>query len=151
MSELFGQCVVIVVMNSQNKVLICKMTRADNAWQFPQGTIDSMETPQKAMYRELQEETNITSIELVRQMEGRTKYLFPRGVKSVHNDNWIGKEYNWFLVKFIGDESEIKFDTKPDEIEFSDCKWVDPKDVVEHIVDFKKDAYKQAMKEFFDV
>jgi len=46
--------VAIVLVNGKNQVFWGKRVK-EHAWQFPQGGIKPGETPEQAMYRELQE------------------------------------------------------------------------------------------------
>ena len=69
------QGVGIIVLNQNNKVFVGK--RKDNPidkWQMPQGGIDNNETPLKAMKRELEEETSITKIKVLKEIENYTEY-----------------------------------------------------------------------------
>lgn len=78
MAGVYRKNVGIAVFNKDQKVLMC--ARADKpgfAWQFPQGGIDNGETPLEAAYRELKEETGITSVELVAQLNKPLRYDFP--------------------------------------------------------------------------
>ena len=72
------QGVGIIVLNKDNKVFVGK--RKDNPidkWQMPQGGIDSNETPFNAMKRELEEETSITKIKVLKEIEGWLEYELP--------------------------------------------------------------------------
>ena len=51
--------VAMIVINNDNKVLICRR-RNTQTWQFPQGGIDPNENIQEAMYRELFEEVGLS-------------------------------------------------------------------------------------------
>ena len=62
------QGVGVIVLNQNNKVFVGK--RKDNPidkWQMPQGGINLNETPFNAMKRELEEETSITKIEVLKE------------------------------------------------------------------------------------
>ena len=48
----------LIILNDKGKLLLCKRKNV-NSWQFPQGGIDSGETPYKAAKRELFEEVGI--------------------------------------------------------------------------------------------
>ena len=61
----------IVVLNKENKVFVAK--RIDNPkdfWQMPQGGVNDGEDFLKAAYRELEEETSIKSVELIKELDG---------------------------------------------------------------------------------
>ena len=48
----------IILLNTNNEVWWGKRVR-EQSWQFPQGGIKYGETPEQAMFRELQEETGL--------------------------------------------------------------------------------------------
>ena len=140
---MFRQGVAAIVINDDNKVLMCKRARfcktneTENRWQAPQGGVDEGEDLEAAVRRELSEETGMTSIEVLRKSKGKTRYVLPDWITI---KSFEGQEHTWFLIKFTGDESEIDFETHPDEIEFCDHQWVDPKDVLGYIINFKKNV-----------
>ena len=60
----------IVVLNSRNKVLVAKrIDNPKNFWQMPQGGKDKNENYFAAAIRELKEETSITSVTLIREID----------------------------------------------------------------------------------
>ena len=152
MAGVYRKNVGIAVFNKDQKVLMC--ARADKpgfAWQFPQGGIDNGETPLEAAYRELKEETGITSVELVAQLNKPLRYDFPTEIlenfKKLGRNN-IGQEQYWVLFYFYGEDSEIDFATHPEEIEFKAYEWVDISEAPQRIVPFKKDVYQKVAKAF---
>ena len=75
----------IVVLNKDNKVFVAK--RIDNPksfWQMPQGGVDQDEDFLTAAYRELEEETSIKNVELIKELDGTTTYELPD--QSVRNN-----------------------------------------------------------------
>ena len=141
------QGVGIIVLNKDNKVFVGK--RKDNPidkWQMPQGGIDSNETPLNAMKRELEEETSITKIEVLKEIENWLEYELPPSLLGkIWKGKYRGQKQKWFIVKFIGDENEINLKTKHPE--FIDWKWIEPKLLPEVIVSFKKDLYLNLLTE----
>ena len=131
----------IIVLNNENKVFVGK--RKDNPvdrWQMPQGGINKNETPFNAMKRELEEETSITKIKILKEIESWLEYeLPPNLLGKIWKGKYRGQKQKWFIVKFIGDENEINL--KTEHPEFIEWKWIDYNTLPEVIVDFKKEVY----------
>tara|TARA_Y100000591_G_C21678946_1_gene617051 strand:+ start:45 stop:512 length:468 start_codon:yes stop_codon:yes gene_type:complete len=147
------QGVGVIVLNQNNQVFVAK--RKDNPidkWQMPQGGIDNNETPFNAMKRELAEETSITKIKVLKEIESWLEYeLPPNLLGKIWKGKYRGQKQKWFIVKFIGSDSEINLNTKYPE--FIEWKWIDYNLLTDVIVDFKKDVYKRLiteLKNFFN-
>ena len=69
----------IVVLNKENKVFLAKrIDNPKNFWQMPQGGIDKGEDNLKAALRELEEETSIKSVRLIKEIDGLQPIIYPR-------------------------------------------------------------------------
>ncbi len=137
------QGVGIIVLNKQNQVFVGK--RKDNPvdkWQMPQGGIDQNETPLNAMKRELAEETSIKNIKILKEIENLLEYeLPPNLLGKIWKGKFRGQKQKWFIVKFLGQDSEVNLNTKHQE--FIEWKWINYNSLPEVIVDFKKEVYKK--------
>ena len=133
----------IVLLNKQNKVFVAKrIDNPKNFWQMPQGGVNKGEDFLKAAYRELEEETSIKSVELIKELEGNIVYELPeRLLGIIWNGKYKGQKQKWFLMKFIGKEKEINIKTKNPE--FLDWKWIDLNQITNVVVDFKLHVYKE--------
>ena len=133
----------IVLLNNQNKVFVAKrIDNPKNFWQMPQGGVNKGENLLKAAYRELEEETSIKSVELIKELEGNIVYELPeRLLGIIWNGKYKGQKQKWFLMKFVGREKEINIKTKNPE--FLDWKWIDLNQITEVVVDFKLHVYKE--------
>ena len=133
----------VIIFNRENKVFVAK--RKDNPidkWQMPQGGVNEGENYLSAMKRELFEETSITSIEILKEIEGFFEYELPKNLLGViWRGRYRGQKQKWFITKFIGDENEINLSTKNPE--FIEWKWIDYNMLPELIVDFKKELNKK--------
>ena len=133
----------IIVLNKENKVFVAK--RIDNSksfWQMPQGGVDEGEDFLKAAYRELEEETSIKNVELIKELEGTITYELPdRLLGIIWKGKYRGQKQKWFLMRFIGQEEEINVETKNPE--FLDWKWIELDQITEVVVDFKLHVYKE--------
>ena len=140
--------VAMVVINSMNKVLICRRKNT-RTWQFPQGGIDNGEDIKKAMYRELSEEVGLSKddVSLVGESKGTITYDIPKTIRSkVLGGKFKGQEQKWFLLKLKKDNSEIKLDNETFP-EFDKYEWVSFWQPLNRIVDFKREAYREALSE----
>jgi|TARA_B100000902_G_scaffold170662_1_gene165067 putative (di)nucleoside polyphosphate hydrolase len=133
----------IVVLNEKNNVFVAK--RIDNPksfWQMPQGGVDEGEDLLQAAYRELEEETSIKNVELIKELEGTTTYELPQNLLGIiWKGKYRGQIQKWFLMRFTGDEKEINIKTKNPE--FLDWKWVELNKITDEVVDFKLHVYKE--------
>ena len=139
----FRSGVGVVLLNKDNKVFVAK--RIDNPkdfWQMPQGGVDKNEDSLVAAYRELKEETSITSVELIKEVEGTTVYELPDNLLGIiWKGKYKGQKQKWFLMKFTGEEKEINIKTKNPE--FLDWKWINLDQITEVVVNFKLQVYKE--------
>ena len=133
----------IIVLNKENKVFVAKrIDNPKNFWQMPQGGVDEGENFLKAAYRELEEETSIKNIELIKELDGTITYELPdRLLGIIWRGKYRGQKQKWFLMKFTGEEEEINIKTKNPE--FLDWKWIDLDQITEVVVDFKLHVYKE--------
>ena len=133
----------IVVLNKQNKVFVAKrIDNPKNFWQMPQGGIDYNEDFLKAAYRELEEETSIKNVKLIKELESTTTYELPDHLLGIiWKGKYRGQKQKWFLMRFTGKDKEINIKTKNPE--FLDWKWIDLDLITDVVVDFKLDVYKE--------
>ena len=137
----------IVVLNKKNKVFVAKrIDNPKNFWQMPQGGVDNGEEFYEAAIRELEEETSIKTVSLIKEIDDLTTYLLPNHlVGIIWKGRYKGQKQKWFVVRFDGDEKEINIHTKHPE--FLDWKWVNIENLTDEIVDFKIHVYKKIQEE----
>ena len=133
----------IFLINKHNKVFVAKrIDNPKNFWQMPQGGVDKGEDFLKAAYRELDEETSIKNVELIKELDGTIKYELPDHlVGIIWKGKYRGQKQKWFLMRFVGDDKEI--DVKTKNPEFLDWKWIDLDLITNVVVDFKHHVYKE--------
>jgi putative (di)nucleoside polyphosphate hydrolase len=113
---------------------------------MPQGGVEYGEDFLTAMKRELHEETNITSIKIIKEIKKYTNMSCPKILLVLYGKGkFRGQRQKWFIVKFIGNENEINLNTK--QPEFIEWKWINIEMLPNVIVDFKKDLYLNLLKE----
>ena len=133
----------IVVLNKENKVFVAKrIDNPKNFWQMPQGGVDEGEDFLKAAYRELEEETSIKNVKLIKELDGTITYELPdRLLGLIWKGKYRGQKQKWFLMRFVGMDNEINIKTKHPE--FLEWKWVDLDKITDLVVDFKLNVYKE--------
>ena len=137
----------VIVLNEKNEIFVGK--RKDNPvdkWQMPQGGVDKNENFLTAMKRELEEETSIKNIKILKELDGWFEYELPKNLLGIiWKGKFRGQKQKWFIVKFNGNENEINLKTKIPE--FIEWKWIAIDDLLKVIVDFKKNMYEKILVE----
>ena len=137
----------VVVLNNENKIFVAKrIDNPKNFWQMPQGGIDEGEDYYEAALRELKEETSVVSVKLIQEIDKKLTYILPDHlIGIIWRGRFKGQIQKWFVMRFIGNESEIDINTKKPE--FLDWKWIDLDDLPRIAVKFKLDVYKSLKQE----
>ena len=137
----------IILLNHENKVFVGKrIDNPKNFWQMPQGGINQNENFLQAAKRELEEETGIKSVELVKELSGWLGYDLPKNLLGkVLEGKYRGQKQKWFIMKFIGKNEDINIKTK--DPEFLDWKWIGSAKLTEIAVNFKLNVYKKIEEE----
>jgi putative (di)nucleoside polyphosphate hydrolase len=148
----FRPNVGIILLNQDNEVFWGKRVR-EHSWQFPQGGIDRGESPEEAMFRELEEEVGLQREHV--QLIGRTRewlrYEVPeQWVRREWRGHYRGQKQIWFLLRLVGKDSDInlRFSDHP---EFDAWRWHDFWVPLESVIEFKREVYRAALKELFAV
>ena len=141
----------IVVLNKKNQIFLAKrIDNPKNFWQMPQGGIDHGEEFFEAAIRELEEETSIKTVSLIKELDRSTTYLLPDHlVGIIWKGKYKGQKQKWFVVRFDGEENEININTKNPE--FLDWKWVNIDNLTDEVVKFKIHVYKQIQRELYKI
>ena len=112
---------------------------------MPQGGVDQGEDLLTAAYRELEEETSIKNVILIKELEGFITYDLPDHLLGIiWRGKYRGQEQKWFIMRYLGKDSEINIKTKKPE--FLEWKWVDLELITELVVDFKLHVYKEVQE-----
>ena len=132
----------IVVLNNENKVFVAKrIDNPKNFWQMPQGGVDNNENYYEAALRELKEETSIISVELIQEIDKKFTYILPDHlIGIIWKGKFKGQTQKWFVMRFIGNESEININTKHPE--FLDWKWINLDALPKIALNFTLEVYK---------
>jgi len=137
----------IIVANGHGQVLWARRIGQD-AWQFPQGGIKASESPEEALYRELEEEIGLQPehVQIVGTTRGWLRYKLPKRLLRSNNSSFIGQKQKWFLLKMLAEDDAVHF-VSSESPEFDFWQWVSYWYPLGQVVSFKQDVYRRAMKE----
>ncbi len=148
-SDGFRPNVGIMLANDRGELLWARRVGGRNGWQFPQGGIARGESPEEALYRELQEEVGLLpeSVSVVASTEGWLRYRLPRRyIRKGQDPVCIGQKQKWFMLRMLEDDAAVQLDqnAKP---EFDRWRWVSYWYPLDQVISFKREVYRRAMKE----
>jgi putative (di)nucleoside polyphosphate hydrolase len=138
-----------IILSNQAGQLFWGRRVGQNAWQFPQGGIRQGETPQQALFRELEEETGLAAadVEICGCTRGWLRYRLPKHFIRYHRRPLcIGQKQIWYLLRLTGDEDRFRLDCC-DKPEFDCWRWVDYWYPLNEVVFFKRKVYERALSE----
>jgi putative (di)nucleoside polyphosphate hydrolase len=142
----------VMLLNRAGQVFVgARIDNTDEAWQMPQGGIDEDEEPWATALREVEEETGIPPhlVERIADCPERLKYDLPEGLRGkLWSGKWIGQDQDWYLARFLGTDADVNIATS--DPEFREWKWIEPGQLPELIVPFKRDLYRRLLREFAD-
>ena len=148
----YRPCVGIMLINAEGKAFVGK--RIDNKegdwWQMPQGGVDPGEDLDIAVLRELHEETGVTGefVSLIGRIDEPMRYDLPKElIGKLWGGRYRGQEQTWFLARFSGGEANIDLEAH-DPPEFCEYRWVEPDELPDLIVPFKKRVYRTVVEGF---
>ena len=144
----YRRAVGIMLLNPRNEVFVAqRIDFPGDAWQMPQGGIDTGESPCEAALRELKEEIGTDKAEVLAETKGWLTYDFPTNLRGRRwHGRFQGQRQKWFAMRFTGKESDIDLATAHPE--FSAWKWVEADELPRLIVPFKRQVYLDVLREF---
>ena len=151
-SDGFRPNVGIIISNDEGRLLWAKRVNQDS-WQFPQGGIREDETPEEALYRELNEEVGLLPehVDVIGSTERWLKYRLPRRFqRRGQGPRCIGQKQKWFILRLKAGEENVRFD-QSDTPEFDGWRWVDYWYPMREVVFFKRDVYRRALQELSEL
>ncbi|MFZ6843931.1 RNA pyrophosphohydrolase [Undibacterium sp. RuTC16W] len=146
--EGFRPNVGIILLNANNEVWWGKRVR-EHSWQFPQGGIKYGESPEQAMFRELEEETGLLPehVKVIGRTRDWLRYEVPdHFIKREIRGHYRGQKQIWFLLRMLGRDCDVNLRAS-NHPEFDAWRWHEywvPLDVV---IEFKRGVYQLALQE----
>lgn len=148
-AEGFRPNVGIIICNNSAQVLWAKRIGQD-AWQFPQGGIRQGERLKDAMYRELMEEVGLRAedVEIISSTRNWLYYQLPKNlIRQNSSPLCIGQKQKWYLLRLRCSEDRIVLSNSNNTPEFDDWRWVSFWYPLGQVIEFKREVYRQALKE----
>lgn len=145
----FRPNVGIIISSADRRVLWGRRIGGRDSWQFPQGGIHAGESPEEAMYRELDEEVGLKPehVQILGRSRGWLRYRLPsRYIRRHEQPVCIGQKQRWFLLRLTAEDSAVQVDAH-DSPEFDHWRWVNWWYPVSAVVDFKRQVYREALTE----
>jgi putative (di)nucleoside polyphosphate hydrolase len=137
----------IILTNQVGNVFVGKrIDTKQGCWQMPQGGIDEGEDAYTAMFRELEEEVGTNKAEIIKELPEWVYYDLPTELqKNFWHGKYKGQRQKWFLLKFLGQDTDINIKTQHPE--FEEWRWEDPNNLIDLVIHFKKNLYSFVLKE----
>jgi putative (di)nucleoside polyphosphate hydrolase len=146
----YRPCAGVMLVNPANLVFVGQRNDSRyDAWQMPQGGIDPGEDAETAAIRELEEEAGVKAhlAQVIAQSKDEHFYDLPDELMGkMWNGRFRGQRQRWFLVRFLGEDCDINIATRHPE--FRAWEWADMDSLVDRIVPFKRELYRNVVTEF---
>jgi len=146
-NKFFRASVVIVVYNEKNEILTFERINADDVWQLPQGGIKDLEDNITAGLRELLEETNIHSSDVLFLAEYPDWLAYELPTHLWNEKVGRGQVQKFLCFKFIGNPNNIQ-PLKVSTPEFKSWKWMTKAQLLEKTNSFRVRNYELALTYF---
>ena len=142
----------IILANAQHQLFWARRIN-EQAWQFPQGGLQTNESYEQGMFRELHEETGLLPehVSILGQTKDWLHYKLPESlIRRQRQPVCIGQKQIWFALRLQVDESHICLNVT-DRPEFDAWQWVDYWQPVNDVIAFKQSVYHAALTELAEV
>lgn len=120
-----------IVVGPSRKILV--VSQKGDSWSLPKGRLEPGENALQAAIREIEEETGITKLTLVRPLGSYRRFLIGKG--GIGEEKSVEKEIELFL--FTTDESDLR----PKDADNPEARWVEPQEVAELLTHPKDKAF----------
>ncbi|UNK78516.1 RNA pyrophosphohydrolase [Sphingopyxis granuli] len=146
----YRPCAGVMLANRTGRIFVGQRldSRAD-AWQMPQGGIDPGEDAEAAALRELEEETGVHAglVDIIARSRTEHLYDLPDDlIGTVWGGRYRGQRQNWFLMRFMGEDTDVHIVTPHQE--FRAWRWAELDELERLIVPFKRALYRAVVEEF---
>lgn len=146
--DAYRPCVGMMILNAQGLVFVGERSDSPGAWQMPQGGIDAGEDVDTAGRRECREEIGVDTIEIIARIDHWLLYDLPEELqRQLWKGKYRGQRQKWLLARFTGRDEDIALD-RYGPPEFMAWQWVRHDQLLDLIVPFKRDTYREVLRAF---
>lgn len=138
----------IILCNAKNEVFWGKRIK-EHSWQFPQGGIKAGESPEQAMFRELEEEVGLQPqhVKIIGRTRDWMRYDVPQNwVRREWRGSYKGQKQIWFLLRLTGRDCDVSLRASAHP-EFDAWRWHHYWIPLESVIEFKREVYRLALNE----
>jgi len=145
----FRPNVCMLVFNRDKKLFLGERFNNPGVWQFPQGGVEQDLSIEKNVLREVNEELGIkiNLLKIISKLSATHKYIFEKA-PDYAKDVWQGQDQTFWLVEFLGRDSEINLNSGAHAQEFQNWKWCTVSEVRKFAEKKRLHGYEPALKEF---
>jgi putative (di)nucleoside polyphosphate hydrolase len=145
---LYRPAVAAILQDRAGRILICERSDTSGAWQFPQGGMETGETPVAALTREVLEEISLPrSAYSIGPVRGPYRYRFPAGLTK---KGFRGQAHYYFLLRLRGPKSLVN--VTGSNAEFRSARWIRPEEFdLAWLPPMKRRTYRRVLQDFFGV
>lgn len=138
--------VCMVIFNQENKLLLGERYGNPGIFQFPQGGVEEKDSLEENVFREIEEELGIKRelLKIEKKLKATNKYDF-QNTPSYAVGKWRGQEQTFWLVRFLGNDSDIDLNTEHPE--FMTFLWCTIDEVFDTAEQRRMSGYKSALDE----
>jgi putative (di)nucleoside polyphosphate hydrolase len=134
-----------VIADREGRVLAFDRADVDGpAWQLPQGGLHRGESPERAAWREVEEETGLgpARLELIGAFPEPLAYELPEAWRSARTGR--GQVIYWFFFALVGAAPA----PQPPRGEFRACRPLAFDELIAAAVEFRKPSYRRLQRHF---
>jgi putative (di)nucleoside polyphosphate hydrolase len=140
----------VMLTNGEGEIFVGqRLDSRVEAWQMPQGGIDTGEDAWAAAQRELEEETGIAPALIERLAETRDWLSYdlpPELMGRIWGGKYRGQRQKWYACRFLGTDADVNIATPHQE--FRAWAWKPLDELPRLIVPFKRALYVDLLAEF---
>jgi N-acetylglucosaminyldiphosphoundecaprenol N-acetyl-beta-D-mannosaminyltransferase len=136
------------IVNKNKQIFIGKHTKTGE-WKLPQGGSKNAKTKEeleKAIIREMQDELGTDKFEIIKMLKNCYKYKWGKETKYSNIDKYTGQKQTLFLLKFTGDDNDIKLDKH----EHLDWQWVTKDKILQITAPNRRNIIQIGLEKFKD-